>query len=368
MRQRSTTPGNVRQVGTTADGRDKWRVQVYLGKNAAGAPRYTSKTVIGTRTEAELVRAELVAEHHPRGNVTVSESTVGDVLDMYLKLNSSTWSASSRRDFDTHKNRLEPILGIKARKLTGLDVEKLYADLHTSLKPSSVRRTHAVLNAALNWGEKRDLLDKNPVRGLSIKVPARTIQPPSPEDMQKFMTYVDEHEPHYSLFYRMAAATGARRGELLGIQWADLDGNKLHIKRVLVNGPEGPVVREGTKTGKGRVVTLDPTTVKLLEAHKPSDSNLEPWLFGGRKPWVPNRVSDATRRIERQSGITVGHLHNFRHFHITQLLANGVPVRQVADRVGHTDAHMTLNVYSHAIASLDEQSADTISSVLDMSN
>jgi integrase len=85
----------------------------------------------------------------------------------------------------------------------------------------------------------------------------------------------------------------------------------------------------------------------------------------GIVPMHPNLLSDRFRRIVRRLAIPWCRLHDLRHWHVTQALGADLPVRDVAERVGHASARMTLDVYGHAIANADRKAAEAVAAILD---
>jgi len=84
----------------------------------------------------------------------------------------------------------------------------------------------------------------------------------------------------------------------------------------------------------------------------------------GRRPWLPNQVTKRFIRARRDAGLPHFRLHDLRHFMATQMLAAGVPIATVSQRLSHARASTTLNVYAHAIPGGDRDAAETLSAIL----
>jgi integrase len=174
--------------------------------------------------------------------------------------------------------------------------------------------------------------------------------------------------------------SGARRGEVCGLRWSDvdLDAASLVIRRGVVELEDQVVVKD-PKTHQIRRVALDDATVAMLRARRNAQAEMAAQLGAvlddetyvcsehpaGFEPLLPGLMSDRFRRIVRRLGIPRCRLHDLRHWHVTQALGAGLPVRDVAERVGHASARMTLDVYGHAIASADRKTADAVAAVVD---
>ena len=111
----------------------------------------------------------------------------------------------------------------------------------------TIGRVHDILRAALTWAERLDLVARNPVAKVTSAAKREVnISPPAPKDVVRMMPA----SPDLALFLRLAALTGARRGQLCALHWSDvqLDAATIRWTRSLVKVPGGTVEYE-TKTG-----------------------------------------------------------------------------------------------------------------------
>ncbi len=156
----------------------------------------------------------------------------------------------------------------------------------------------------------------------------------------------------------MLAATGARRGEVCGIRWSDIDrgARTLSIKRSIASVPGGTIVKD-TKSHAARRVSLDDDTIAILEAQRDRVKhrvamcqlpfNEDGYVFttaDGSDPLHPDTITSGFGRIQKRAGLEGIRLHDLRHLHATRLLAVGVPVQTVSGRLGHANAATMLNV------------------------
>jgi integrase len=166
-----------------------------------------------------------------------------------------------------------------------------------------------------------------------------------------------------------------RRGELCGLRWSDvdLDHGVLTVARSVVVD-FGGVAEKSTKTDRGRVLALDAVGVALLSRHRdqvdewarqaevtvaPDAYVFSPYV-NGCKPFRPDNVTGFFTRVRDSLGYPDVRLHDLRHFTATQLIGAGVDVRTVAGRLGHSDASVTLRVYSHVLEERDRAAAATL--------
>ena len=188
-----------------------------------------------------------------------------------------------------------------------------------------------------------------------------------------------EQSPELACYLLVAAATGARRSEVIALRWSNINfaAAVVSIERGVVFGPDG-LVEKDTKTHAARRVALDAATLATLAAHRASmtaraeacgeELVTDAFVFSnsidGSDCWFPDSVSRSFRRLCAKEGLRNVRLHDLRHFVATQLLGAGVDVRTVAGRLGHRNAATTLNVYAHFLEQTDRTAADIIGRVI----
>jgi integrase len=172
-----------------------------------------------------------------------------------------------------------------------------------------------------------------------------------------------------------------RRGELLGLQWGDIDLDAakpfLRVERSLEETKAGLRLKS-PKTVRGRRnVTLPADTVAMLRAHKVEQMQLRLALGTGNikadmlvfsdiegRPLNPHTVSRAWRRVCDAKKLPSVSFHALRHTHVSVLINAGVDVLTISRRIGHARASMTLDVYGHLIRGGDEAAAKAIQGML----
>ena len=248
------------------------------------------------------------------------------------------------------------------------------------MSPATVRRIHGILRRALAQGVKWGWIGVNPAASTTPpRVPQPAIKPPSGVELAGVLRRASESSPELACFLVLAAATGARRSELVALRWrdADLADRIVRIERGVVTGPHG-LVEKGTKTHAARQIALDGHTVATVRAHRDLMSERaqafrvelteDSFVFSNRpdcsESWYPDSVSRRFKRLCAEEGLAGVRLHDLRHFVATQLLSAGVDVRTVAGRLGHRNAATTLNVYAHFLADADRSAADVIGNII----
>ncbi len=196
------------------------------------------------------------------------------------------------------------------------------------------------------------------------------------EQLRRFLEHVREDRLYAA--WRLAAATGVRRGELLGLHWydLDLDGDppRVRIAETLVGTRQ--VSTPKTEEGR-RNIDLDPRTVAALRAQRKrqaeeklalgpayDDSELVFCREDGTSIW-PRTFSRQFDRHVKGSELPRIPLKNLRHTHATILLANGVPASVIKERLGHADITITLRVYAHALPAMHAEATAKAAALID---
>lgn len=241
-------------------------------------------------------------------------------------------------------------------------------------------RSHAVLRRALAQGVKWGWLSVNPAANAS---PPRSkkqhLELPDPADVARLIEAAAKVNASLPTYFRLAAATGARRGELCALRWKhiDLDKRRVTIVRSMAE-VGGELIEKDTKTHQVRKVTIDEQTAAVLVAHRVACEELatkcaakvtaNSFLFSHEvdysKPWRPNYATLAFGRLRDELGLDGVKLHHLRHFSATQLLSAGIDIRTVSGRLGHANASTTLDFYAHFLPAADERAAAALAIVL----
>jgi integrase len=171
-------------------------------------------------------------------------------------------------------------------------------------------------------------------------------------------------------FLEVAAATGARRGEVLALRWSDIQDGRAVITRSLTQTRQVLEFKD-TKTERPRDLKVPASALAALDAHRKRQVEFRA-QFGpdyradldlifanpDGTPLRPNSVSSAVSLLFRRLALPKGaSLHSLRHSHGSHLLADGVPLPVVSERLGHSSVRTTADIYAHAIRGQDDEAA-----------
>jgi integrase len=361
-----------------------WQVRVSLGRDPdTGRYRTLAREIRGTRRDAERAAARLVTEVED-GKASATRGSVADLLTRWLEHQESRGLAPrTLHSYRGFAKRIAAELGkTELRKLKAADLDRFYARLVAEgLSAKSVHHYHATLRAALRQARRWELIAVSPADNASPPA-VRTVEAtaPSPEEVRRLISAVEESNPDLAVFLFMAATTGMRRGELCGLQWGDVDFDRLDVlvRRAVSSVPGQRLVVRAPKTGRSRRLALDPATAEILRRHRQRVVDRCTAVGAGLAPdsYVFSRVADHSQasppdgwtqafdRLRDRLELQNVRLHDLRHFAATMALSAGVDVRTVAGRLGHAQPTLTLRTYAHVVEAADRRAAEAIANSL----
>lgn len=355
--------------------RNLWQGMVTVGYDANG--KRIRKPVFGkTKSECIAKKKELESQVSTGAVPLSGNLRVEQLLARWLaevcqpKLKRST--VSSYRGIV--RNHINPKIGrVKLANLSASHIASVLATmLENDLAGSTRKHAYTILNSALKWAAKLDLIVKNPCDKIEPPKPEETEQDVyNPTEIKTFLKAAIGHR--LEAVFVLAVCTGARQGEIFGLQWADIDleAGRLSIRRKVIE-IDGELFIEEPKTKKSkRQVTLPQMALNALIEHR--KRTLAEGLAGS--VWVfPSKSGEPMRRqsfnrwahhpISRKSGLRFIPFKNLRHSHATALLASGEHPKVVQERLGHSRIGTTLDVYSHITPTMQADAARKVNDLL----
>jgi integrase len=243
--------GSIRKRGSS------WQLAVYVGYER-GRSRYRYETVTGSRRDAERRLTQLMADVESGRLGPSRAGTLEDLASAWWDARADQLSPTTRREYRRLLDRrILPVLGSKrVDRIKPADIERYYASLRKGEAPgggklsaASIRAIHGILRsmfkAAVRWG----YVTTNPLREIDPPRRATTgLAPPLPEEVTRLLAHADGTDPELGAYLRLAAASGARRGELGALRWSDLDldEGEVVIARAIVLDGSGSLVEKDT--------------------------------------------------------------------------------------------------------------------------
>ena len=358
-----------------------WELRVVCGSRSCNGEGEVHLTDVDRHSEsaADAALHDLV-EEVGRVDHTGPGESFGAFLDRWLKVTtvlkdrSPTTTREYRRIID---KTIKPAIGnLPLREIDGGVLDDLYVSLLTRkppLSPTSVRRVHALVASAYNWAVRKRELSYNPAEG-ATPPQARQVQRavPSVEEVQLLIETAEKDDPDMAAFIALAAITGARRGELCGLRWGDVDEGLKTLSIVRSYAVvDGQHIFKSTKTHGIRRIALGGFGLEVLrrqrlrleerasEIGRVVSYDMPVFTYDLVDPISPDTASHHVRAIAETAGVDT-HLHVLRHFAATAMIGDGQDVRTVAGRLGHADASTTLKVYAHMPPQRDLEAAESL--------
>ena len=380
-----------------------WRGKVTVSYTEEGKQR--CKWVSG-KTQAEvLAKVAEIKQQLTTGTFSDTKLTVKSYLEQWL---THKERQVKPRTAELYRHLIEyhivHLIGRKRLdKLTPLDVHAMVANVASRGGTRTANQCRTMLYSALKQAVRWQLVPRNVVEATDpLKETVREQVLWSPEEVVRFLDSARAHRL-YALFY-LALSAGMRRGELLGLRWRDLAGNRLRVQQTVVL-VDNKIVLGTPKTVKGqRYVTVTPDVLEVLELHRLRQEaeraererlgeswpqnvtalrqgkdglepvtvendfvfvtevgtplyprNLERTWYGlqgaARRAWrkALEEVGDVTTLEQLDDGKLLPRvrLHDLRHLNVSIRRRQGQDAKLIANQVGHTDPAFTTRLYTH---------------------
>jgi integrase len=377
-----------------------WSIILDLGYEldaATGTQKRKQKwhTVHGTKKQAEDKLADLLKEVKDGTYIDASELTLGAWLREWLAASKKQFRPSTyTRYHGIIEHDLVPsaIGQMLVQQLRPTHLEAYYAA--SPVSASTLNLHHAILHPALAKAKRDGLVPHNVAIDLERPKPTRHKSDDARRhcwtagEARAFLEAAATRGIQPAAFYGLALDSGARKGELCGLTWPnlDLDAGKLHIVQQLLVPGEAPVFGP-PKTGRPRTISLSAAIVALLRTHRQHqrelrmanrpnyhDHNLvfaKEWSDLQRRTdclGEPLQINNLGQReyaqIIKAAAVRPIKFHGLRHTCATLLLQAGTPVHVVSERLGHAKVSMTLEVYAHVLPDMQRDAAATLGALL----
>lgn len=311
----------------------KWRVQVFLGKDADGKQIRRSITA-PTKKEAEQKAALLAAQR----NVTTSRMTVAQAIDRYIELNRLALSPATVVCYEQAKKKLGDFGRLPISKVTDDAAQKFINKLiESGLKISTVKARWArIITAARSADENFKAKVKFP------REEKEEVQIPTKDEVLNLIEKAKGTELYYPI--QIAAFCGLRAGEIAALTQDDIKGGFISVTKSK-SRVKGQDYIKSTKTGNKRRVPCPPELFKSLKASGWSGENIE-----GVRLSLTFRVKVNKKSFPYK-------FHALRHFYASSLHSIGVPDKYIIEWGGWTDTKMLMRIYAHTQAEASEEYA-----------
>jgi integrase len=302
--------------------------------------------------------------------------TFGEYARKYLDgygethLKYSTWKSYQL----TLKNHLDLFNDRPLDQITRPEIkEMIYEKLKSGLAANSVKNIKNFLSGVLSYALEDGLLMANPVSRLGklIKTKERKadVCPLTKQEARFFLESMNAHYPRYYPFFLCALRTGLRLGELVALEWGDIDfrGGFIEVRRAYTKGGIST-----PKNGKSRRVDMSnqlAETLKTLQVERKREALAKGWrevpeiVFVNHDGRMINSFNLRAREFHgalAKAGLRRIRIHDLRHTFASMLIQNGESLAYVKDQLGHGSIQITVDTYGHLVPGANRGAVDKL--------
>lgn len=381
-----------------------WEARIMIGRNAEGKPKFktftSKKRIVVANKLAGYIANQKEKEPQYACNQTINQwlwSWFESYVDKNVKI-------STKTSYETIiRKHLIPYIGhIKLRELKKVDIEDMYQNLLVQgrtdgkggLSVKTIQNVALVLHKSLDEAMKHEYIIKNPADIANVP----TMR--SENNIKKEVEILTKQEQKalmdvcgddvYGMAIKTALFTGLRLGELLGLQWGDIDYNaktitvSRQVNRLKDYRPNAKAktrlgIQEDTKTrSSNRMISLPDQLIELLKRHKEIQSikknewgksykNLD-MIFAREDGYYidPATFREHYQKKLKKAGLKHYTFHALRHTFATRALEANIPIKVVSQILGHASVQITMDTYSHVLPELQRESMNKIAEYIEL--
>lgn len=369
-----------------------WLFKMDTGINPQTGKRQTT-TRRGFNTKKEAQAAAVLLEHEIASGHMINNNnlTYQDVFEQWFSDHVKTIKTSTRKCIESKfHNHILPRLGkLKIKDITKPYCQKMINEIADSI--ASVNDIKIQANQVFKYAQKMDIIIKNPMEYIIIPRQQKELVYDDSEgskrnywrkdEVKHFLSLTKQDLPlrDYVLFH-LLIFTGARKGELLGLTWdnVDYESGSIRVNKTLYQGNGKYELNTTKTTDSKRLISIDTQTITLLK--KLRIQQKEAILACGfsfrdhcfvftRDDGKPLRLAypnDKLKTLIKKHNLHSITIHGLRHTHASLLIEAGVGIKEVQDRLGHSDIQTTLNTYAHVTDTLKEQTASKFQKYIEL--
>lgn len=355
----------------------KWYYRYDITDPATGKRKQKEVGGFRTKAEAEEAAKRIQYELQTGTYVEPAKMTVEEFLLDYVKntLKNEVAPNTYEQRLAYVENHIAPRIGkIKLTDLKPVHIQKFYNELREHFTPGHVQNIGNLLTKALRQAERWDLIKRNPAALVKKPTTSRKnskMKVWTVEEQKTFLEYVKSESEFYYTLFLLALTSGMRKGEILGLQWNDVDTKQgiVSVKRTAVWAQRNLYLKDTPKTESSiRTIQIPEQTSKALKRWKLAcPANPMNLVFPSPKTngiLYPNSLDKAFQKAIRGASVPMISFHGLRHTFATTLLANNVNPKIVQEMLGHATIKTTMDTYSHVLPHMQRSAAEQLGAVL----
>ncbi len=291
------------------------------------------------------------------------------------------------------RRQLLPHFGkLKMKDITRSYCQKVINKLAKKIKTVDNMRMYA--SQVFEYAVKMEIRATNPMKGTTIpKAEKEHLAVPTSESrnywekakIKKFLAAVKRDcTPRDQLMFHLLIYTGARKGEVLALRWGDVDAKAktINFSKTLFQDKSGFTSLTSKTAASRRIISLDDNkTLALIKKRRTSEKERllaigsttgtqdNDYFFTREDDSTPLRLAypnDKLAELIKAHNLHTITIHSLRHTHASLLFEAGASIKEVQERLGHSDIQMTMNIYTHVTKAAKEKAADRFEKFLEL--
>lgn len=375
------------------NGETRYKFPTYLGVDPlTGEQKRSSKGGFKTRREAELALARIKLEVANGTYQQERAETYQEVYDLWVKQYEKTVEESTYvKTTGVFKNHILPAMSAYKIEKIHVDICQKHVDEWAS-KLKKFRMVKAYAAKVLDFAIKRGYIQTNPFAHVDMRTNHSKKAIGADEDkaenfysreqLKEFLSCLEQESNHKAyVLFRLLAFSGMRKGEALALTWNDLNfkSNELRINKAVSRGKDSRLYLKSTKTGDSRTIKMDDKTMAILKEWKKKQkqdyfilgfNTMQPkqLVFSNAQNEYlqPPKTTKWITHIQKKYKLGKITTHGLRHTHCSLLFEAGASLKEVQDRLGHSDVKTTMNIYAHVTKKAKEEAILKFSSYIEM--
>jgi len=381
------------------DGTATYLIRVSAGYNTEGkqikksitykpSPNMTQRQI-----EKELEKQAILFEQKIKSGYCVDENIrFADFAENWLEINKANFAPMTYTRYKNLLIRINQAIGhLKIGKIQPMHLKNFYKDLgdvvsektKQKLSQQSIKHYHRCISAILATATKEQIIPRNVASRAYMDSPkVEKKEPPhmDTEQAQKFVELLmNDKDIRVKTSLSLLIYSGIRNGELCGLEWSDIDFKNyiITIRRTsqYCKG-YGVITKEPKNATSKRTIKLSQEVFKILFAYKlwyrqQKILNGDRWVNSDRlfiqedgKAIQPATINRWLNTFIESNNLPKLTPHSMRHTFCTLLIANGVDIRTVSAKAGHSRTSTTLDIYTHAVKAADELASQVLDDIL----
>ena len=374
----------------------KWAYRAYAGKDPlTGKDKQVSKSGFLTKKDAQLAAALFERQFHNKEYIEPSKITFEAICTDWLKhyLSQGAKESSHRAREKAIKHIIHEFGQVPIQKITKKSYQDTIDQLANTFSSNYVSSIHTSANMVFMYAHENKLIREIPSRDIKLPKKKKTVSDLEndsinekfleKEELGEFLTVTKNEGLEGDLLaFTMLAYTGLRIGEMIALKWSDIDfeNNTLRIYKTYYNSTNNKVKYQllTPKTESSvRTITIDPVLIDLLQLHKQEQEKImreneqfyhdNGFIFATNEGY-PKTIKALSIRLQRllkktsiQKQVTP---HSFRHTHTSLLIEANVHIKEIQERLGHSDINTTMDIYAHMTKSIKKEASNKFSNLM----